>query len=308
MLFLFAALVVLGLICNPTHSYFVQLGRNTPQNPKTCYFSGAGIYFWWQIGCAKYMKENCDLTKFPSFVGASAGSLTATLLATNTDLNSITSSAIDLSRKYDVYSRKTGLAGIWGGLLRLWLEEIIPNEDSFDKDMISKLYIAVTPTFKKSKLVTDFIDREDLINACLASCHVPLFLDGRPSTEFRGEQVIDGSFWYFVTKERTSGLTIPENIQPEKVFWVDYVDDEQFLESVSGNFLELSSPDGLVDMMDAGYNFMKREHYNSRLPFTKYEKPNFVSYSNIINSMNQIPIELKKKMPNVDIRSVMPFQ
>lgn len=31
------------------------------KNPECIYFSGAGIYFWWQLGVAKYMKDNCDL-------------------------------------------------------------------------------------------------------------------------------------------------------------------------------------------------------------------------------------------------------
>lgn len=41
-------------------------------NPSCIYFSGAGIYFWWQMGAAKYMKENCkpELLKSVPIIGA----------------------------------------------------------------------------------------------------------------------------------------------------------------------------------------------------------------------------------------------
>jgi hypothetical protein len=51
-----------------------------PQKPKCVYFTGAGMYFWWQAGAAKYIQQNCDLSNMP-VIGASAGSLTATVSA-----------------------------------------------------------------------------------------------------------------------------------------------------------------------------------------------------------------------------------
>lgn len=134
----------------------------------------------------------------------------------------------------------------------------------------------------------------DVIKACMASCHVPLFLDGRPFTEYRGEQVMDGSFWYFVTKDRVTGLPLPndENVTADDIFWIDYGDDEEFMQTISGNFLDLVSAESVPDMIEAGYNFMKREHFQGRLPMAIYEKPNFVGrwlfdFSNILSGMPQ---------------------
>jgi predicted patatin/cPLA2 family phospholipase len=88
-------------------------------------------------------------------------------------------------------------------LLRKWLDIVIP--DSVRTEDLQDLHIAITPTFKSPKLVSNFEDKNDLIDAIMASCHVPVFLDGRPFTEYKGEQVLDGSFWYFVTKDRYTG-------------------------------------------------------------------------------------------------------
>ena len=62
----------------------------------------------------------------------------------------------------------------------------------------------------------------------------------------------------------------------------------------------------MFDMIESGYNFMKREHYNNNLPYAKYTKPNFVSSSgynrrynnnniNIINNNNKQQINNNQK-------------
>ena len=238
-----------------------------PTQPKALYFSGAGIYFWWQAGCARYIQEHCDYTRM-SIIGASAGSISAALLLSNADFPKALEVALEIGKKAGVYERKTGLAGIWGSLLKEWLEEIIP--DDVTEEMFSNLQIAVTPSIKTPKLISCFKGKADIIEACMASCHVPLFLDGRATTTFRGEKVIDGSFWYFVTKNRFTGLPIPSGLNPKEIFWIDYCDDADFMQSVSGNVLGLVSPERVAGMMDDGYNFMKSEHYNGRLPNAKY--------------------------------------
>jgi hypothetical protein len=110
---------------------------------------------------------------------------------------------------------------------------------------------------------------------------------------FRGEKVLDGSFWYFVTKDRTTGLPIPSETELEDIFWVDYTDDDIFMDSVSGNIVELASPSKVLEMMEDGYNFMKREHYYGRLPIAKTSKPPFVYVSELMSSVTKIPQQLQ---------------
>ncbi len=209
-----------------------------------------------------------DIIKlFSFFIRNSAGSITASLLITGADFDSIPSSAVAIAEEWDIYNRKLGLAGVWGTMLRQWLDMVLPKD--VEEDSLRNLHIALTPTLKPSKLVSGIIERSDLIDAIMASCHVPVFLDGRPFTEYKGEQVVDGSFWYFITKNRFSGLPMLDGISRDGIYWVDYVDDEDFLQSISGNFLELIKPDDMYNMIEAGYNFMKREHSKGRLPMPK---------------------------------------
>lgn len=227
-------------------------------NPSYCYyFTGAGLYFWWQAGTAKYLQSNNKINKNTTFIGASAGSLTALLLLCNVDFDKAAWRALDLAQKEGIFEKKSGLVGILGNLLRKWLNEIVP--DNITAKDLENLYISLTPIGRSPFLVSAFQSKEDVINACLASCHVPLFMDGKPVAEYRGEQVIDGSFWYFVTKDRYAGLPLPlSKLAEANLVWIDYGDDVKFLESVSGNFLETpSNPNAIYKMMERGYNFMK---------------------------------------------------
>jgi hypothetical protein len=47
--------------------------------------------------------------------------------------------------------------------------------------------------------INDFKDKKDLINACMASAHVPFFLDFKLARNCRGRQCVDGSFPDFFT-------------------------------------------------------------------------------------------------------------
>jgi len=249
-----------------------------PAKPKACYFTGAGVFFFWQVGAAKYMKETCVLGDIP-VVGASAGSLTGLLLLSGVDFDKATEIALTQSVESGVYNKNTGLAGELGGLLYAWLDTVVPKD--LDVESVANLHVAVTPAAAKSpKLVRDFESRDDVIAACMASCHVPVFMDGRPTTSYRGESVVDGSFWYFVTKNRLNGLPLPPSCKPEDVFWVDYTDDDEFMATMAdGNFLGLVGEDGIKDMVAAGYNFMKREHFYGRLPMARYQRPSLVMSS-----------------------------
>ena len=136
----------------------------------------------------------------------------------NVNFEEAADQAIQLCNKYKLYERKIGLGGIWGSILREWLESVLPEKLNLSK--IKSLQVALAPTRigASPKLVGGFSSRSDLIEACLASCHVPLFLDGRPYTTYKGENVVDGSFWYFVTKDRYTGLPLPA-VPPEDIYW-----------------------------------------------------------------------------------------
>ena len=104
---------LLNLLLSVQGYYVSLLPRTVPTKPQCCYFTGAGIYFFWQLGCAQYMKENCDIKQLPMITGASAGSLTATFLLAGTDLKFATEKALELAEASKIYERKSGLAGMY---------------------------------------------------------------------------------------------------------------------------------------------------------------------------------------------------
>jgi hypothetical protein len=82
------------------------------------------------------------------FVGASAGALAATLAATGVDATQSLDLALKLSEENGVFERG-GLRGVWGGLVRQWLDELLPDN--------------------AHDVCRDFDSKEDLIGACMSS-------------------------------------------------------------------------------------------------------------------------------------------
>ena len=57
------------------------------------------------------------------------------------------------------------------------------------------------------------------------------------------------------------------------------------MQAISGNILELVTPQRVLEMIDEGYNFMKREHYYGRLPMARFKKPNFVYTTDLVSGV-----------------------
>ena len=120
--------------------------------------------------------------------------------------------ALHLSIESGAFDRGPwGLYGVWGGIIRQWLDESLPidaaercrgrvslvlNKPLIPVPLIPPLGEPLTnmryPCITKLH-VSDFRDRSELIDAALASVHVPLFLDQQWSASFRGEEYVDGS-------------------------------------------------------------------------------------------------------------------
>ncbi|KAL3779511.1 hypothetical protein HJC23_011147 [Cyclotella cryptica] len=156
-------------------------------------FPGGGLFFYWQAGVIAYLQEHSYNLSSTLVSGASAGALSATLAKTNVCLHTATELALHLSEEAGVWERPLGLMGIWGDVIREWLEVLLPLDA--ENLVTDELHILVTPvpSFGKSR-VSKFESRDDLIKANMASVHLPWFLDGNFTCNFRGSPYIDGSF------------------------------------------------------------------------------------------------------------------
>ncbi len=57
---------------------------------------------------------------------------------------------------------------------------------------VSIVRVNKKPPFLESVFVNEFRSREDLIQALLTSSHVPLYMDTKVTSEFRGRTCVDG--------------------------------------------------------------------------------------------------------------------
>mmetsp|Transcript_6044 Transcript_6044/g.6183 ORF Transcript_6044/g.6183 Transcript_6044/m.6183 type:complete len:275 (-) Transcript_6044:380-1204(-) len=241
-----------------------------PSKYKHVRFSGGGVYFWWQAGCCKYLQEN-QIIKFDSLpiIGTSSGALAATLLVTGSNFDHAADFVIEQAYRYKLFEKPTGLAGVWGPIVREWLEEILPKDIPLKST--ENLFIAATPVSlcRGPELLQGFESREDLIDACMASVHIPLFMDGKLTATYREEPYVDGSFWSYAARRvfdepvppamHAQGL-LSTDIPMDEVLVVDYTRDLIFRNQVKGSFVTLLSPDGVRSMMDSGYQYMKSFH------------------------------------------------
>jgi hypothetical protein len=102
--------------------------------------------------------------------------------------------------------------------------------------------------------VNQFDSKQDLIESVMASAHVPFFLDGRPFLKYREQLCWDGSFPDFFYFRNSDFLE-----RDDSTLIVDYSMDEE-LEWSRGDFLKLRDYDEIVELMNKGYQYMKRTH------------------------------------------------
>lgn len=266
------------------------------RRPKALYCSGAGVYFFWQVGAAKYLQEACAWEDMP-IIGASAGSLTGLLLLGGVNFDMAVDVALRQAEERKVWTKKSGLRGELSSLLSDWMEEVLPRELS--QETLGQLSIALTPPpvnplkVEPPILESGFVSREDVIAACLASCHIPFFSSGSMTASYRGKEFIDGSFFYWVTKNRFSGLPLPE-CDPDDVMWIDYCDDQIFMEKIKNkSFLDVHDPVAVREMVDAGYEYLKLAHYEDRLPLTITPKPTNMPRTSVLRTT---PSKLEKEI------------
>lgn len=216
-------------------------------------FPGGGIYFYWQAGVATYLKENGYNLEQATMTGASAGALTATLAATNVDFYQATDLALELARRSGVWDRSGGLQGIWGGMIYEWLQELIEPSavETLGDSRLSVLVTKVPNVLQKVK-VSSFHDKADLIQANMASIHLPWFLNSKLTTDFRGNAVMDGSFL-----AKPTDYTAHDDRFRKSVI-VDYKMDPKYRDQSLLSFIETVEPSKIIGMLEDGKRYAKQ--------------------------------------------------
>lgn len=241
-------------VLSPLLLVHLRYAHSLHQSSKSIIFPGGGIYFYWQAGAISYLREQNYpiLSNDINFTGASAGALCATLTAADVDFETATALALDKAREAQIWDRKLGLYGIWGPIIDEWLDELLPENDQLVLDAVNdkvSLLVTEVPSFKITKL-SQFYSKQDVIDACLASVHIPLFMDKKWTAEFRNAPHIDGSFLAELSDY---------HLGKESVV-LDWQADPKFSDRSLGDAVTALSEGGIWDLLESGRKYaMKME-------------------------------------------------
>ncbi|KJH45810.1 phospholipase, patatin family [Dictyocaulus viviparus] len=156
-------------------------------------FSGCGFLCVYHAGVAAAIKEYAPFLMENRISGASAGAIVAACLVTNVCLSKATSTILKVVSQ--ARSRSLGPLHPEFNLLDLVREEISHQlPPGSYKRCNGRLQISLT-RWKDSKniVISDFNSDEELIDAIICSCYIPVFCGNTPPS-FRGEMYIDGGF------------------------------------------------------------------------------------------------------------------
>ena len=185
-------------------------------------------------------------------LGDTSSHLDFSVLGLQVDSEKAVSRAYELAQEAKIWDRKLGLAGIWGKLVREWLDDILPCNAAEICRTRLRLVVTQLPSIAPVA-VQDFASRQELIDATMASVHVPFFLDGRPAVRFRGKLCIDGSLGDFLTKSNSELL----QCKGRRSLMLDYYDDDQLSYS-RFDFLKLRSYEDVLRLVKQGEAYAQR--------------------------------------------------
>ncbi|NXO61268.1 PLPL1 protein, partial [Phainopepla nitens] len=157
--------------------------------PYSILFKGCGFMMPYQAGVFSALRDlSPDIMKSAYRIyGSSAGSVVTTAALCGCD--------VDEMKQYFFSHLKTSLWGLVSGgrvlrLLRDVLKKILPPNAH---ELVSgKLHIVVTRLYDwRSVTVSEFASKEELIQAVMCSCFVPLYCGFSPP-KFRGVRYMDG--------------------------------------------------------------------------------------------------------------------
>eukprot|EP00798_Chlamydomonas_sp_ICE-L_P023246 gene23246-30471_t len=215
-------------------------------------WAGAGVFFFWQLGCMKYLAERYDMSKV-AMVGASGGALAAVLAICGVDTERVIAHAYALSEKYSLKDRSLGLLGALGPIVEEWLDDLLPdNAHEICRDKVT-IVVTELPDMKQVG-ISDFVSKKDVIDACLASCHIPLALDGKLARNFRDKMCIDGSVPDFFAGN-CDLLT-----QKGEAVVFDYFDDSLLERRGRLDMIEMKSYEQVQRMYALGYEYTHKLH------------------------------------------------
>ncbi|KAK5863638.1 hypothetical protein PBY51_000655 [Eleginops maclovinus] len=165
------------------------------ENPLSISFSGSGFMATYQLGVAECLLNNAPwiLRTAPCVLGASAGSLVAAAVVCKMSMITIRDEMLNFAEQMQSFT-----LGPFNPSINVfhWLESILHKHLPSDAHQMANGRLSVSMTRLsdgKHILMSEFQSKEDVVQALLCSCFVPVYCGLLPPS-FRGVYYLDGGF------------------------------------------------------------------------------------------------------------------
>lgn len=198
---------------------------------------GGGSLFPWYAGYLKYMTEHFD-TGNVTFVGESTGAFMAVCVVCGVDLDEAIEAAIKIHVDNDV----DVLLYVWGNLVRSWIDALLPDDAADTCNGRVKIAATQMPWFRR-RYITHFSSKADVVEAAMASAHVPFVMDGKFATKYNNRWYIDGCIGFDM-----------QNIKNQ--ICISYTDDPR-MNNAELSMIKIIDPETAQCIKNWGYTYAR---------------------------------------------------
>lgn len=210
-------------------------------------FQGGGQYVFWMLGVRDYLNAQWDMSD-TTMIGASSGALCVVLTACGVATTKVLTATELIYKKYQPMSRMLGVCGIWSGMVKEWLELLLP--DDAHTRCSGRTHIIVSRFRRPPLIVSTFESKQDLIECLMATTHLPFYMNYMPFRTFRGEWCYDGDW-------SAKSYNDYEILGKENAYHhFDYTKDN----SLAYNSVHTHGINIFKNMVRCGYEFAGRNH------------------------------------------------
>lgn len=173
---------------------------------------GGGVFFWWQIGAMKRLLEMYELPSDARLAGMSAGALAVVLGQCGVDPARAHELAFGLARRAGVFRNPLGLFGKWGRLVDMWLQSLLPDDAAARCDGRCHVLVTRLARFPEPEAIQHYKSRESVVDALMASTHIPYFMDGRLASSRLDVPAADGGLLVWLGLRTTLSLLLGDPV------------------------------------------------------------------------------------------------
>lgn len=161
------------------------------------FMGGSGGYYSYYLGIASVLQEHFNLDNV-TFSGVSGGTLVNLFLALNMDVNKVFEDW-NVPLLNTVAEFKFGALFNWNQNALEHFQRAVP--DDAHERVKGRYYVFTTefyynPKNWKCRMLGEWDNNDELGDAILASCQIPVLLGGNITTGYRDKRFIDGYFTY----------------------------------------------------------------------------------------------------------------